>query len=374
LSLAFYRGGSGSNRLDYSGLIEFARSHTGHPEEIYTFFEWSGAQRMFVRGSNAHKGYADAIILYFKTHDREAFRSKSAFKPYHAKAGKALKPVYDRAKSELASPFMRMLTGPKKKRWLSLLLLILIIGIAGGAYALMNNSSEPEAQLPVDREPVAATNPEEKPADYIAYIVAENKQEGSKSPAQLVIRFRSETGGIPFEKGNLQLRMDDGSMKELEVTDQWTSLDHSEDKAATDDVSSGSEGSTGTGNESEADASQKSDDSTADITDGAKRQGDTSTQQTVSGSSSPSDDKTNETSSQNQGNTTDASSEVTSSVGPTETESLSPKPLSSTEADRLYPYGMQLTLPENINPEHVVSIEQGAAGSEIKINLMQEPR
>lgn len=373
LSLAFYRGGSGSNRLDYSGLIEFVRSHTEHPEEIYTFFEWSGTQRMFVRGSNAHKGYADAIIMYFKTHDREAFRSKSAFKPYYAKAGKALKPVYDRAKSELASPFMRILTGPKKKRWLSLLLLILIIGIAGGAYALMNHSSEPEAQPPVVQEPVAATHPEEKPADYIAYIVAENKQEGSKSTAQLVIRFRSETGGIPFEKGNLQLRMDDGSTKEIEVTDQWTSLDHGEDTATPDGSSSGSEGSTGTGNESEADTSHKSDDSTADMTEGAKQQGDTRAKQTVSESSSPSDDKTNETSSQNQGNTTDTPSEVTSSEGSTGTDSLSTEPLSATEADRLYPYGMQLTLPENINPEHVVSIEQGAAGSEITINLIQEP-
>lgn len=156
---------------------------------------------MFVRGSNAHKGYADAIILYFKTHDREAFRSKSAFKPYYAKAGKALKPVYDRAKAELASPFMRMLTGRKKTRWMGLLLLFLILGVAGGTYALMNNSSEPEVQPPIDREPVTTTNPEEKPADYIAYIVAENKQEGSKSPAQLVIRFRSETGGIPLKRG-----------------------------------------------------------------------------------------------------------------------------------------------------------------------------
>ncbi|MCM3134813.1 hypothetical protein M3629_18710 [Paenibacillus polysaccharolyticus] len=373
LSLAFYRGGSGSNRLDYTGLIDFVRSHTGHPEEIYTFFEWSGAQRMFVRGSNAHKGYADAIILYFKTHDREAFRSKSTFKPYYAKAGKALRPVYDRAKAELASPLMRMLTGRKKKRWLSLLLLILIIGVAGGAYALMNHSSEPQAQPPVDREPAATSNPEEKPADYISYIAAANKKEGSKSTSQIVIRFRSETGGIPFEKGNLQLRMDDGSAKELGVTDQWTSLDDSGDTATADDPSLGTAGSTGTGNESEADTSQKSEDSTANMTDRAKQQGDTQTNQTDSDSSSTSDDKTNETPSQNQGNPPDNSSEVNSSEGSTETDSSSPKQLSAADADRLYPYGIQLTLPEEINPERVVSIEQGAAGSEITIILMQEP-
>ncbi|WP_434749078.1 hypothetical protein [Paenibacillus amylolyticus] len=373
LSLAFYRGGSGSNRLDYSGLIEFVRSHTGNPEAIYSFFEWSGTQRMFVRGSNAHKGYSDAIIMYFKSHDREAFRSKSAFKPYYAKAGKALKPVYDRAKAELASPLMRMLTGRKKKRWLGLLLLFLILGIAGGTYALMSNSSEPQAQPPIDREPVASVDPEEEPADYIAYIVGANKQEGAESPAHLVLRFRSETGGIPFEKGNLQLRMDDGSTKDIVVTDQWRSLDRGADTAVMDGSSSGSEGSAGKENESEADAGQESDASTADITDGATQQEDMSAQQSDLNSSSQSDDKTHDRPTQTEGNTSDNSSEVTSSEGLSKTDGLRPESLPATEANRLYPYGMQITLPEDIDPEHVASIEQGATGSKITINLMQEP-
>ncbi|WP_145414054.1 hypothetical protein [Paenibacillus xylanexedens] len=350
LSLAFYRGGSGSNRLDYSGLIEFARIHMGHPEEIYTFFEWSGAQRMFVRGSNAHKGYADAIILYFKTHDREAFRPKSAFKPYYAKAGKALKPVYDRAKSELASPFMRMLTGRKKTRWLGLLLLFLILGVAGGTYALMNPSSEPETQPPTDREPVVATNPEEKPADYIAYIVAENRQEGAKSSAQLVIRFRSETGGIPFEKGKLQLRMDDGSTKELDVTDQWESLDRGE--------ASGTD--TDTNTDTDTDAGQGSADSTSDA--------DKDAQSEVGNASSGT---TNESPEQSQDKTGENSTDEASPEGQNKTDTK--EPLTLVEADRLYPYGMQISIPDNINPEHVVSIQQGAEGSEITINLMQKP-
>ncbi len=364
LSLAFYRGGSGSNRLDYSGLIEFARSHMGHPEEIYTFFEWSGAQRMFVRGSNAHKGYADAIILYFKTHDREAFRSKSAFKPYYAKAGKALKPVYDRAKAELASPFMRMLTGRKKTRWLGLLLLFLILGVAGGTYALMNNSSEPEAQPPIDREPVVATNPEEKPADYIAYIVAENKQEGSKSPAQLVIRFRSETGGIPFEKGDLQLRMDDGSTKDIDVTDQWESLSRGEG-SDTENTGQGSADST-TGVTDETATKQG---------DSSKEQPDASTSEADKGAPSEVDNAstgtTNESPEQSQNKTGDNSTDEASPEGQNKTDTKAP--LTLAEADRLYPYGMQIKLPDDINPDQVVSIQQGAEGSGITINLMQKP-
>lgn len=104
-----------------------------------------------------------------------------------------MKPIYDRAKAELASPLMRMLTGRKKKRWLGLLI-ILIAGIAGGSYALISNKAEPQAQPPTEQQPAVPANPEEQLPDYIAYIVADTKQEDTASPAQLVIRFRSETG------------------------------------------------------------------------------------------------------------------------------------------------------------------------------------
>jgi len=377
LSLAFYRGGSGSNRLDYSGLIEFVRSHTGNPEAIYSFFEWSGTQRMFVRGPNAHKGYADAIILYFKTHDREAFRSKSVFKPYYAKAGKALKPVYDRAKAELASPLMRMLTGRKKKRWLGLLLLFLILGIAGGTYALMNNSSEPQAQPPIDREPVAAVDPEAEPADYIAYIVGANKQEGAESPARLVLRFRSETGGIPFEKGNLQLRMDDGSTKELEVTDQWESLDGVEGTGTDTDAGKGKgeNAGTSTGQGSADSTTGVTDETTTKQVDSSKEQPDTSTSDADKDAASEVDNAstgtTNESPAQSQDKSGENSADAASPEGQNNTDT--PKQLTEAEADRLYPYGLQISIPDNINPEHIVSIQQGAKGAEITINLMQKP-
>ena len=155
LPLAFYRGGSGSNRLDYAGLIEFIRSSTGRAEVLYPFFEWSGNQRMFVRSSNAHKGYSDAIVAYFKAHDREAFKSKSAFKPYYARASKAMKPVYDRAKVELSSPLVRMLTGKRKNLFLGTLILTVILGVAGGTYALMSDKETPPAASPPStQEPV----------------------------------------------------------------------------------------------------------------------------------------------------------------------------------------------------------------------------
>lgn len=380
LPMAFYRGGSGSNRLDYSGLIEFVRSHTGQAEVLYNFFEWSGSQRMFVRASNAHKGYADAIINYFKSHDREAFRSKSAFRPYYAKAGKAMKPIYDRAKAELASPLMRMLTGRKKKRLLGLLL-ILIAGIAGGSYALMSNKAEPQAQPPAEQQPAVPANPEEQLPDYIAYIVAATKQEGTESPAQLVIRFRSETGGIPFERGKLQLLMDDQSMKELDVTDQWQSLNAAGKPETTNDPASSSDSSASSSSESgsgtsEGAAGADTADSTTSGTDGMQQPGDASTQQsdsTVSGQSEADQGKgegSSDAEAGKQGETDNKGSSEGQTAGGITGSS---KPLTAAEAERLYPYGMQIALPETVQPEHVVSIQHEAQGSKIVIDLMPEP-
>ncbi|WKL04153.1 hypothetical protein Q0F98_13705 [Paenibacillus amylolyticus] len=194
LPMAFYRGGSGSNRLDYPGLIEFIRTNASRAEGLYPFFDWSGDHRMFVRGSNAHKGYADAIVAYFKAHDREAFKSKSAFKPYYARASKTMKPVYDRAKTELSSPLVRMLTG-KRKNLFGLILLILVLGIAGGTYAWMKDSVEPPAASPPStQEPVIPGEPEVQLVEQIAYMIPASEQEGTQSPAQLVIRFRNDTG------------------------------------------------------------------------------------------------------------------------------------------------------------------------------------
>ncbi|MBR2564402.1 MAG: hypothetical protein IKE29_07250 [Paenibacillus sp.] len=357
LPLAFYRGGSSSNRLDYSGLIEFVRRHTGQPEVLYAFFEWSGKQRMFVRGSNAHKGYADAIITYFKSHDREAFRSKSAFKPYYAKAGKAMKPVYDRAKAELASPLMRILTGSKKRRWLGMLLLLLVLGIAGGTYAWINSASEPQAQPPTDQKPVAPAEPEEKPADYIAYIVAANKQNEAESSSLLVIRYKNEKGGDPFERGRLQFLMDDGSTKDLVVENKWKPLNDGRDMSTgtKEDSASDSEVGAGTENASEPDAD--ADQESADPEAGSASTG-----------------VTDESLTQDEGETDKNPSGVASTEGVANTDSSSSKPLTVAEVDRLYPYGMQMTLPDSIDPKHVVGIQQGTAeGSELAVELIQEP-
>ena len=83
---------------------------------------------------------------------------------------------------------------------------------------------------------------------------------------------------------------------------------------------------------------------------------------------------TDESFTQDEGETDKNPSGVASTEGVANTDSSSSKPLTVAEVDRLYPYGMQMTLPDSIDPKHVVGIQQGTAeGSELAVELIQEP-
>lgn len=381
LPMAFYRGGSGSNRLDYPGLIEFIRTNASRAEGLYPFFEWSGDHRMFVRGSNAHKGYADAIVAYFKAHDREAFKSKSAFKPYYVRASKTMKPVYDRAKTELSSPLVRMLTG-KRKNLFGLLLLILVLGIAGGTYAWMKNSVEPPAASPPStQDPAIPAEPEVQLADQIAYMIPASEQEGTQSPAQLVIRFRNDTGSTEFEQGKLQLTMKDGSTQELDTTGKWESFNRNEepDNQVPSDSSSGStsEGSTdgaSAGNAGNVEQTEDGDQQ-VDLSTSGDSTSDPATDTTT-------DTGTNESSNAASGDTdqgTDAD-QATGSTSPDtsvsneqDADATTSSQMSIGEVDRLYPYGLQIDLPADIDAENIASVQSTQGGMTV-IQLMPQPK
>ncbi|WP_458124394.1 GAP1-N2 domain-containing protein [Paenibacillus sp. Z3-2] len=356
LPMAFYRGGSGSNRLDYPGLIEFVRSHADRTQGLYPFFEWSGSQRMFVRGSNAHKGYADALVAYFKSHDREAFKSKSAFKSYYSRANKAMKPAYDRAKTELSSPLVRMLTG-KRKNLFGLILLILVLGIAGGTYAWMNDSVEPpEASPPTTQEPVIPDEPEVQLAEQIAYMVPGSEQEGTESAAQLVIRFRNDTGSDEFEQGSLQLMMKDGSTQELDSTGKWESFNRNEEPDSQD----ASDGGSGSASEGSADGSSTGNAGNTEQTEDGDQQADPST--SGHATSDPATDATTGT------DTTSPDTSVSN-----EQDATTSSQMSIGEADRLYPYGLQIDLPADMDAESIVSVKS-TQGSMTVIQLMPQPK
>ncbi|SDD36788.1 hypothetical protein SAMN05428987_4686 [Paenibacillus sp. CF095] len=379
LPMAFYRGGSGSNRLDYPGLIEFIRTNASRAEGLYPFFEWSGDHRMFVRGSNAHKGYADAIVAYFKAHDREAFKSKSAFKPYYVRASKTMKPVYDRAKTELSSPLVRMLTG-KRKNLFGLLLLILVLGIAGGTYAWMKNSVEPPAASPPStQDPAIPAEPEVQLAEQIAYMIPASEQEGTQSPAQLVIRFRNDTGSTEFEQGKLQLTMKDGSTQELDTTGKWESFNRNEEP----DNQVPSDSSSGSTSEGSTDGSSSGNAGNVEQTEDGDQQADSST--SGDSTSDPATDTTTDTGTNESSNAasgdTDQGTDADQATGSTspdtsvsnEEDATTPAQMSIGEVDRLYPYGLQIDLPADIDAESIASVQSTQGGMTV-IQLMPQPK
>ncbi|WJH27382.1 hypothetical protein N6H13_19070 [Paenibacillus sp. CC-CFT742] len=367
LPLAFYRGGSGS-KLDYAGLIEFVRSSAGSKEVLYSFFEWSGSQRLFLRSSQASKAYSDAIVAYFKDHDREAFKSKSAFKPYYARASKTMKPVYDRAKSELSSPLVRMLTGKRKNLFLGSVIVILILGIAGVTYALTNKSDAPEEATPSTQEPVVPAEPEVQLAEQIAYVVPGAEVDGTTTEAQLVIRFMNEADSNALLSGPVQLTLQDGTTLEMDDSSDWESFNRNEDpdtagsaggtsstEETDEEPSTGSVNDNQQGEESVQGAdSTTSDDSAADSTEGAEASGD------ASGSAD-----TNEDLGEGTGTTSSEPSGPAGESGRSSSTELTPA-----EADRLYPYGQQVQLPDEVNPEDIVSVRSGT----MTIQLVPEPK
>ncbi|WP_408893037.1 hypothetical protein [Paenibacillus taichungensis] len=372
LPLAFYRGGSSSNRLDYPGLIEFIYSSSGRTEVLYQFMEWSGNQRLFIRGSHAHKGYSDAIVAYFKAHDREAFKSKSAFKPYYARASKTMKPAYDRAKTELASPLVRMLTGKRKNLFLGSVIVILILGIAGGTYALIGDKAEtPAASPPPTQEPAVPAEPEVELAEQIAYLVpASEADDGTQTPAQLVIRYRNETDSNALQTNTLQWNLKDGTTQQLHAEGEWESFNRNEEPDGEGTAGNSSEGtpegsSAGSSTDTANDTQQSGE--AEQGADSASSEGNTS--DPAAGSTATGTGTTSDTTDEGtaQGDADGTSSDSPQSTG---ADSSSVENLTVAEADRLYPYGHQVELPADFDLKDIVSVQSGTT----VINLVLEPK
>ncbi|MBW4082347.1 hypothetical protein [Paenibacillus sp. S150] len=110
LPLAYYH--SSERRegpLDYDTLMELVKRKAGDDKEtVYRFLAWSQRNPLFsVSNKKLWPGYRRAIMKYFLSSDREAFRSRGFRKSYVSAAGPALQNVYNEARSQLASPLAR---------------------------------------------------------------------------------------------------------------------------------------------------------------------------------------------------------------------------------------------------------------------------
>ncbi|MGN7763113.1 GAP1-N2 domain-containing protein [Paenibacillus sp. 22594] len=108
--LAFYHSSERTDGpLDYETLMELLKRKAGDDKErIYRFLAWSQGNPLFsISNKKLWPGYRRAILKYFLSSDREAFKSRDFRKNYAAAAGPALQNVYNEARSQLASPLAR---------------------------------------------------------------------------------------------------------------------------------------------------------------------------------------------------------------------------------------------------------------------------
>ncbi len=110
LPLAFYHSSERQDGpLDYETLMELVKRKAGNNKEtVYRFLAWSQGNPLFsISNKKLWPGYRRAILKYFQSSDREAFKSRDFRKSYAAAAGPALQNVYNEARSQLASPLAR---------------------------------------------------------------------------------------------------------------------------------------------------------------------------------------------------------------------------------------------------------------------------
>ena len=113
LPLAFYySNGREGGPLDYDALLDLLKRKAGADKEtIYRFFAWSQGSPLFtISNKKLHPGYRRAILKYFLSSDREAFKNREFRKSYVAAAKPALQNVYNEARSQLASPLARWIS------------------------------------------------------------------------------------------------------------------------------------------------------------------------------------------------------------------------------------------------------------------------
>ncbi|USB33634.1 glycosyltransferase [Paenibacillus sp. YPG26] len=205
LTLAYYRGGA-EDCMDYAPLVDALRKYAGSPDIVYRFFHWSAGQPLYVRGSKLAPAYEAAILAYFRKYDRDAFKKRANRKEHFDKAGRALRPVYERAGQELASPLMRMFGRGGKPMLFSVFILLLLAAGTLGILQLTGafDKKEPAAVVPpvVDKPDVTEPAPSVSIPDRAVYT-EQVKDKSGKEVTRLVFLFRTSSECKSFNPGSV---------------------------------------------------------------------------------------------------------------------------------------------------------------------------
>lgn len=159
--LAFYDTKTG--QVDYKALLDYLQRNAKDPETIYEFMLWSQGQPLFAHSRGIAAGYTAALLNYFKTHDRNAFKNRDYRTRYFEKAGAPLATVFAKIRLELSSPFKRFLAqNGKKLSWTALILMAGLVVIAGILIVMQQQGLLGGAKPPVEATPPPAsvTEPE----------------------------------------------------------------------------------------------------------------------------------------------------------------------------------------------------------------------
>ncbi|WP_195573730.1 glycosyltransferase [Paenibacillus sp. 1001270B_150601_E10] len=198
--LAFYRD-TESRQVEYGALLQYLHQHANNKEMIYDFFRWSEQHHDFVRSKKPSPAYAAALVHYFKKYDRDAFKHR-AYRKHYFEAGTALTPVYNKAKAELSSPLMRMLSRNKKALW-SLGFIVVIV--AGAIFTLQatgimggGTEAKPPAEEEINKPVNVKPEPELSATPVTAAVIRTPVDGAEKEVTALTFSFSSKSEADGF--------------------------------------------------------------------------------------------------------------------------------------------------------------------------------
>ncbi|MGE7615090.1 glycosyltransferase [Paenibacillus sp. NPDC101420] len=207
LPLAFYytsqrEGGP----LDYDALLELVKHKAGTDKDvIYRFFAWSQGNSLFtISNKKLYPGYRRAILKYFQSSDREAFKNREFRKSYVATARPALQNVYNEARSQLASPLARWISRSRFRLLISGSITGILVIIAIIVFSMLR-PDDPKTALPgtsPEPTPVQSAGNELPPASV---YLKDQSVEGDKGSSILVFTFAKADDCVQFNPTEISL-------------------------------------------------------------------------------------------------------------------------------------------------------------------------
>lgn len=207
LPLAFYYTSEReSGPLDYDALLELVKLKAGKDKDaIYRFFAWSQGNSLFARSNKKlYPGYRRAILKYFQSSDREAFKNRDFRKSYVATARPALQNVYNEARSQLASPLARWISRSRFRLLISGSITGILVIIAIIVFSMLRPEDQKTALPGTTPEPTPIQSPGSMlpPASVYLKDLATEEDKGS---SVLVFTFANADDCVQFNPTEISL-------------------------------------------------------------------------------------------------------------------------------------------------------------------------